>query len=204
MIRGSIPLTLAALLATTAVPAAQEVQASTPTLTIARFDVDPRARIPADDQDALADVLGARLVESGRFRVLGREFLPVRRNAQGTASPEALRQAARNAEIEYLALGSVRLSVAVARPTLTRNLPAGPGGFRPGFVRPVSRGYFARPRTVHQSFFDLEVRLIDVMSGQVVRTAFARTPASPFDPSLRTAVETTARALIAALPALHK
>ena len=200
MIRGSIPLTFAALLATTAVPAAQGAQAPLPTLTIARFDADPRARIRADDQDALADELGARLVESGQYRVLGREFLPVRRSAEGTASVAALRQAARDAGIEYLVLGSVRrISIAVSRPTIARTLPA-----LPGLLRPSSRGFIPRPRTVHQSFLDVTVRLVDVSSGQVVRTAFARAPASPLDPGLRAAVETTANALIAALPALHK
>ncbi|HUL74155.1 MAG TPA: hypothetical protein VLT86_13695 [Vicinamibacterales bacterium] len=119
----------------------------------------------------MADELAARLVETGRFRVLLREWLPVRRNGS-RPSMTALREAAAFAGVQYLVFGSVAQTVSRAgsRPVtpatagygnvmvLTRAVPLQPPVRRPG------------------SFITLDVRVVDVASGDVVRTAAAQEP----------------------------
>jgi TolB-like protein len=113
-----------------------------PTVTVMAFD----GPIPAKTRTAMADELAARLQDTGRFRVLAREWL---RAAPDNAHPSlaAARTAARSAGVQYLVLGEAR----VAR-------SAGPGS---------------------RAVLCLEVRLVSVATGEVVRTAVGRTSSPP-------------------------
>jgi hypothetical protein len=83
-----------------------------PTLTVVSF-----SGVPSDTGDAMADVLASQLVETGRYRVLTRNWLPVRPGAS-QPSLAALRDAAAEAGVEYLVLGQGRQarSLGQARP----------------------------------------------------------------------------------------
>jgi hypothetical protein len=177
--RRTEPLTLTCLglllcLAPGTLAAQDEVRR--PTVTVVSFE-GPGAQ---ERLDAMADELAMRLVETGRFRVLEREWLPV---PTGSARPSVavLRDAAAAAGVEYLVLGSVRpcLGGPISGPITI----GGPllGGVRLGsrtLIRPAST---SRPPSV-----SVNVRVVDVSSGDVVRTSVAggEASASPLRPAL--------------------
>ena len=70
-----------------------------PTLTVICF-----SGVPADTGDAMADVLASQLVETGRYRVMARDWLSATPGNAGS-SLAVLRDAAAAAGVEYLVLG---------------------------------------------------------------------------------------------------
>ena len=107
-----------------------------PTLTVIAF-----SGVPSDTGDAMADVLASQLVETGRYRVLTRNWLPVKPGAS-QPSLAALRDAAAEAGVEYLVLGQGRQARSLGQ---------------------------ARPDVLY-----LDVRVVSVATGEVVRTATGR------------------------------
>ena len=72
-----------------------------PTLSVVAFTAS-RSSLSSPDAGELADDLAARLVDTGRFRVLPREWLPAPTDLAGPMPPAALRTAATLAGVEYL------------------------------------------------------------------------------------------------------
>jgi curli biogenesis system outer membrane secretion channel CsgG len=146
-----------------------------PTLTVVTFDADRSAKLSQGERDAAADELATRLVESGCYRVLEREWLPVPRDARGPLPLSTLRAAAASAGVEYLVLGSVSRSLT----TSVRPRPAGmalavvgamAGKATPFFLRP----FVHPPVASREALVSLNVRVIDVSSGVLVRTTRAQ------------------------------
>jgi curli biogenesis system outer membrane secretion channel CsgG len=161
-------LTMIATLLTPLPVAAQPRQAA---VSVVAFDIQRGVKLSRQDRDALADDLATRLVESGRYRVLEREWLPLPIDAGDSQPLAILREAARSAGVEYLVLGSVtrmppartsrpRMVASVARMLVTRQPTRGP-----------VRGCYPRP--ARNESLSVEVRVVDVESGEVRRTSVA-------------------------------
>jgi hypothetical protein len=132
-----------------------------------------RSALSPQNAAELADDLAARLVETSRFRVLPREWLPTPAHHDASFPPAALREAAVQAGVEYLVFASVTgLAPGHSSPppailTAGRAILALSGSRRaPVRCRPA--------RSVHPSFASVQGRVIDVASGAVVRTSVAR------------------------------
>jgi hypothetical protein len=139
-----------------------------PTVTVVSFE-GPGS---LERLDAMADELAMRLVETGRFRVLEREWLAV---PAGPARPSVavLRDVAAGAGVEYLVLGSVRplLGGPISGPVTI-------GGPLLGAARLRSRMLIRPARTSRPPSVSVNVRVVDVSSGDVVRTSVAGGEAS--------------------------
>jgi hypothetical protein len=142
-----------------------------PTLSVVALTAT-RSSFPADQALELADDLAMRLVDTGRFRVLPAEWLTAADLAR-RMTPEALRQAADDAGVRYLVSGSI--TDIMSRTSATPRTILGAAGAILA-QRHVSRlpVRCALPPPVQQ-FQSVEVRVVDVASGAVVRTAVART-----------------------------
>jgi len=133
-----------------------------PSVTVAPF-----AGVRSDkDANALADEMAMRLVETGRFRVLTREWLPLARQS-GRPSIEAVRSAAVSAGVQYVVTAEARPA---SRPlgVAARPMPFPGGAMRamPAMVM-MSRA----SRRGGDQFMSVTVRVVDAASGEVVRTA---------------------------------
>jgi hypothetical protein len=153
-------------LAIASAPLAAQRQ-SPPSVTVVTFEGNGA---PQDAREAMADELAARLVDTGHFRVLHREWLP----HDGSEAPEieTLRAAAHSVNVDYLVLGSIRQSTATAVPNTHVLTAYGPG-------QPFSRGIVLRrpapvARAQKQTTIAVTVRVIDVVTDDVVRTASAQ------------------------------
>ena len=113
-----------------------------PTVTVIACD----GPIPGKTRTAMADELAARLQDTGRFRVLAREWLHAAPDA-ALPSLDVARAAAKAAGVQYLVLGGAR----VAR-------SAGMG---------------------RRAVLCIDVRIVSVATGEVVRTAAGRTSSAP-------------------------
>ena len=140
-------------------PTAHARDAVPPAVTVVAFD----GATSADAGKAMADELAMRLVETRRFRVLPREWLPL---PAGPAKPAlgTLRSAALGAGVDTLVMGSVS-EAAGSRP-LARSAPASPALLARG------SGSWAMPRGAG-AIVSVHVRVVDVVTGAVVRTAVA-------------------------------
>jgi curli biogenesis system outer membrane secretion channel CsgG len=132
-------------------------QTVAPAVTVVSFD-GARSR---DDGDALADELANRLMETRRFRVLPRIWLPIPARAS-TADLNVLREAAAEANVEYLVLGSVSQARRTAPPPLPLIAAMSLLRMRP----PIG----VSPRAV-ETLLSVRVRVIEVATGCVVRTS---------------------------------
>ena len=131
----------------------------------------------AEEQEAMADELAMRLVETGRFRVLLREWLPVLR-VEGAPTLDSVRQAATDAGVQYLMLGSVTESLALRRPSPLALLAPIVASRMRG-ARPV----LGRPAPHRETVIAVNVRVLDVTSGDVVRSALGRASSSTRPPA---------------------
>jgi curli biogenesis system outer membrane secretion channel CsgG len=137
-----------------------------PAVTVVAFDADRSSGFSLEDREDMADELAVRFVETGRFRVLEREWLPMPKETPGPPPLPTLRAAARSAGVEYLVLGCVRRARAVSSRPLQSAHP---------LLRAMAGGpRSARPSAAYESFLSVSVRVIDVRSGDVVRTSVAR------------------------------
>ena len=140
-----------------------------PTLSVMTFTAGRGLLSPSETVE-LADDLASRLVETGRFRVLPREWL----TPDPAASSERiiLRAAARDAGVRYLvsaavtslndrpspaprAIGAARAILALRAPRSRVPMPCGPARARPSFAL-------------------VETSVIDAWTGAVVRTSVLR------------------------------
>ena len=145
-----------------AVTAQRAVQ---PRVSVVTFEGSGASR---EARDAMADELAARLVDTGRFRVLHREWLPHENDE--VPALDVLRTAAKSVSVDYLVLGTIRQAT-MPRPrsgVLTSN------AFGVPFERPLR---LPRP-PAHQQVPPLttlvvDVHVIDVMTADVVRSATA-------------------------------
>jgi len=143
-------------------------QHAQPSVSVVTFD---GTGAPRDARDAMADELAARLVDTGHFRVLHREWLP--HESDQVPALEVLRAAAQSVNVDYLVLGTIRQSTNTPAPR-SRVMQA--RGFGPSVggqvvlpMRPMPP-----PRGRQQMTIVIDVRVIDVMTADVVRTAAAQ------------------------------
>jgi curli biogenesis system outer membrane secretion channel CsgG len=136
--------------------------AGRPTLAVAEFDTDRTAWMPPPQLGiTLAELLADRLVGSGQFRVMEREWLVETGEGRPRLPSAVLRERAERAGIEYLVLGSVtRFS--------NEKKQHGLGGG--GLVAPI---LFGHRSSQSDSVIGLTVRIVDVRSGEVMATATA-------------------------------
>lgn len=124
---------------------------------------------PRDARDAMADELAARLVDTGHFRVLHREWLP--HESDEVPALDVLRAAAQSVNVDYLVLGTIRQSTNVPA---QRSSVLTARGFGPAFGRPILLPLAAPQRGRQQTTVVVSVRVVDVMTADVVRTATAQ------------------------------
>lgn len=134
-----------------------------PSMTVASFD----GGVSRDDADAMADELAMRMVETGRFRVLERQWLPLPGNVSrpSIVSMTTMREAAAGAGVQYIVFGTVR--------TISNGRSASPVA-APSLLRAVVGPYAS---TSHGTV-SVSVRVVDVASGDVIRTSVASAPMS--------------------------
>jgi hypothetical protein len=159
---------------------------SRPTLTVTRFEGKLKSSHTVDAGADLADALAIRMEESGCCRVMLRAFLPQAKPGQ-SPSLEVVREAAVAGRVQYVIVGRAATSRTVPRPqaptiasVLGQMLPVS-SPFRGGSMRgpqaprlpyPIA----ARPRPV--TLVTLEMRIIDAVRGQVMRTVTITQPAT--------------------------
>lgn len=196
------------------------------TVTVISFVTDKATKLQRQTGDAMADHLALRLVESGAYRVLDREWIGADAEAVARTPIASIRDAARNAGVEFIVMGRVTKFTELVRPSW------------PGAPMPprVGRSQFGgipigptRVRTQKIDQLRISVELISVQDGSILTTASsvspmpakqgsrvsplvllpvsplaatvafvsrARSSASQLDPSLERAVVTAAQSLI--------
>ena len=127
-----------------------------PTLAIAPFDTDRTGWMPPPHfGETVADLLAARLVDQGGFRVFDRGVLP--EFDQGRRPPfDAIREIARQSGVDYVVLGAV---------TRFGNEKKSTRGGLLGIPFLGGGG-----KSSQESSVGLTVRVIDVRSGEIVST----------------------------------
>jgi len=143
--------------------------AERPAISVIAFSGDGVSSIAAGQ---MADELAARLVETGRFRVLLRDWLPTRRDAH-SMSPAEVREDAASAGIQYLVYGSIRQTR--SRPAVALMLAA---PFLRAASMPIRAIAALQAHRSQQQSIAVSVRVIDVSTGDVVRTSAAHGDAS--------------------------
>ncbi len=138
-----------------------------PSLSVVTFEGTGATR---EARNAMADELAVQLVDTGHFRVLHREWLP--HESDEVPSLDVLRAAARSVNVDYLVLGTIRQSTRVPPPqsgALTSR------GFGPAFGRLILLPLAAPPhRPPQQTTVVVSVRVVDVVTADIVRTATAQ------------------------------
>ena len=161
------------VLASTAGLAAR--QAPAPSVAVVGFAVDSASKLPPQATDAMADKLAIDLVESGRFRVLDREWLgPEAVNVQRLPLAR-VRESANAAGVDYLIVGKV--SKFSQR---QRYGTPGPIVLRP-FGQPFARYAMASPPKAPRStdYLRVSIELLDTKSGTVLTETSSTCPAPP-------------------------
>ena len=141
--------------------------ASQPSVTVVTFE---GSGAPRDARDAMADELAARLVDTGHFRVLHREWLP--HESDEVPALDLLRRAAQSVNVDYLVLGSIRQTNSLAGPHSSVMTSTG-FGLAPERQVMLPRALPPQPAR-QQTTVVVNVRVIEVMTADVVRTAAAQ------------------------------
>jgi hypothetical protein len=154
-----------------------------PAVSVVAFDGQGTSQ---PDREAMADELAARLVDTRRFRVMPREWLPADRENQDPTMA-ALFESARAARIDYLIFGTARQYATPMRSgppplllaALAMRARLGPAAL----LLPALSATTARVQTV----LTVHVRVFDVTTEDEVRTVNAsrstRAPAPILAPS---------------------
>ena len=147
-----------------------------PAVTIAGFSPD-KTGLSSKETDALAETLARELVESGRYRVLDRAFLPIKGNPARPAV-STVRAAASAAGVDYVVVGRVAKFTEVRRysPPVAPGLPGLRRIGRSGHLAP--RPFAARTVTQRQNYLRVSIELVDVKTGALLMEA-SKTCASP-------------------------
>jgi TolB-like protein len=161
------------VLASTAGLAAR--QAPAPSVAVVGFAVDSAAKLSPQATDAMTDKLAIDLVESGRFRVLDREWLgPEAVNVQRLPLAR-VRESANAAGLDYLIVG--RVSKFSQR---QRYGTPGPIVQRP-FGQPFARYAMASPQKAPRSsdYLRVSIELLDTKTGTVLTETSSTCPVPP-------------------------
>ncbi len=144
-----------------------------PTLSVLPFTAGREFLSPAETAE-LADDLASRLVETGRFRLLPREWLaPDRAEAFNLTNR---REAARRAGVRYLVSASISGPGAAHSPAPTALSSAARAVLASTSARRSPPCLSVRPR---QSFALVEARVIEAETGDIVRTSVIRVRLAP-------------------------
>jgi len=151
-----------------------------PTITVTPFTPDRLIDGARETGTQFADELAGLLVDSGRFRVLARDWMPLPvKGRSGPYSVATIRQAATNAGVQYVVFGAMRTSTTL-RVVSRQPMPYLPTGRGQLFARilqaPVRT---ARQNTKATPSCSIEIELIDATSGALIRTMRARSDISP-------------------------
>jgi curli biogenesis system outer membrane secretion channel CsgG len=140
-------------------PAAAQQDKARPTIVVVPFDTDRTGWMPPPEfGTTLSELLGDRLVESGKYRVMDYSWLVDPGRSGGRPPLDYLSQRATDAGVDYLVLGSVtRYSTENHRR----------GGGVAGFVPFIGGGGRTRVETV----MSLTIRVIDARTGEIVTKA---------------------------------
>lgn len=135
-------------------------QVARPTMTVADFDTDRTGWMPPPRLGTtLAEMLTDRLVATGQYRMMDREWLVSAQDGR-VPFPHLVERAA-SAGVDYLVAGSVtRLSI--------ENRSSTGGGVVP---LPFIGGLLHKHKT--ESVIGLTIRVIDVHTGEIVATSMA-------------------------------
>lgn len=158
---------------------------SRPTLTITRFDGTLKSRQTRDAGADLADAIATHIEESGCCRVMLRAFLPQAKPGQSPAL-STVREAAAAGRVQYVVAGRATTTRTVRRPPppsiatvlgqlLPRSSPFPAGAIRGPLAPRMPYPMPMRPQVV--TMVTLEMRVIDAVSGEVLRTVTITRPA---------------------------
>ena len=150
-------------------------QAPAPSVAVVGFAVDSASKLSPQATDAMTDKLATDLVESGRFRVLDREWLGPEAVSVQRLPLARLRESANAAGVDYLIVG--RVSKFSQR---QRYGTPGPIVLRP-FGQPFARYAMASPRKAPQAsdYLRVSIELLDTKSGTVLTETSSTCPVPP-------------------------
>ena len=149
-------------------------QSALPTITVTPFTSDRLSEEARAAGEQAADDLAERLVASGHFRVLARDWMPLPvKGGSGTFPIATLRDAAARAGVRYIVFGSMRTSVIRTVSSQSRGyLPMQKGQLLARIIQ--SRTQTPRPTVKKVTRYDVDIELMDGASGEVVRTMRGR------------------------------
>jgi curli biogenesis system outer membrane secretion channel CsgG len=157
------------LVAAPALAAAQEIVTPRPSVTVATFDTDRTGWMPPPHLgETLAELLADRLIGTGAFRVVDRQWLVSASSSDGVGRvPFAhVVDRASQAGVDYVIAGAVtRLSIEKSSSTTGGGVPL-----------PLVGGLFHKSKT--ESVLGLVIRVIDLRTGEVVATSAPESAAS--------------------------
>ena len=176
-----LPASFVFVLASTAGLAAR--QAPAPTITVVGFTTDSASKLSPDTTGAMTDKLAVDLVESGRFRVMDREWLGAEIDA-GRLPLGRLREAAKAAGVDYLVLGRVvrfteRPNLGTPPPVRSSPSPFGPRvqPFRQPFAGyPMTP---ARPVSRPVDYLRVRLEIVDASTGSILAETSSTCPVPP-------------------------
>lgn len=149
-------------------------QSALPTITVTPFTFGRLSEEARAAGEQAADDLAERLVASGRFRVLARDWMPLPGEGRSGQFPIAtLRSAAAKAGVRYIVFGSMRTSIIRTVSSPSRGyLPMQKGQLLSHIIQSQMRT--ARPAVKEITRYDVDIELMDGASGEVVRTMRGR------------------------------
>jgi curli biogenesis system outer membrane secretion channel CsgG len=138
-----------------------------PVVSVIDFDTERTAWAPPPQLGAtLADVLADRLVQSGQYRVLDREFLGAPPEDGRRPPLDILRECATRAGVQYLVVGSVTMFSIENKQKSAGGIL---GGIGAGLLHlPFVGGLNSKSA---KSAIALTIRVIDVKTGEIAATA---------------------------------
>jgi hypothetical protein len=150
-------------------------QAPAPAVAVVGFATDSASSLSPKVTDAMTDKLAVDLVESGRFRVLDREWLGPGDVSVARMPLAQVRDAASAAGVAYLIVGHV--SRFTGRPKYGT---PGPIALRP-FGRPFARYGTAPPRQVSKrvDYLRVSIEIVDAKTGLVLTETSSTCPVPP-------------------------
>jgi hypothetical protein len=169
MSRAVLPASILCLFAATAAVAARQTPA--PAIAVIGFTADSASRLSPEATGAMTEKLAVELVESGRFRVMDREWLGPEIE---TAPLARVRDAANAAGVDYLVVGKV--SKFTERPKYA------PYGSRAQPFRQPFAGYAlmpVRPLSRRADYLRVSLEIVDAKSGSVLTETSSTCPVPP-------------------------
>jgi TolB-like protein len=153
---------------------AAQSEAPLPTITVTPFTADRLTEETRSLGEESADDLAERLVASGRYRVLARDWMPLPAKGRSGSYPVAtIRQAAARAGVQYIVFGSMRAYVVrVVSSPAVGYLPVQKGLIFSRIIQSQTRT--RRPPIKSVTRYSVDIELIDAATGELVRTMRGR------------------------------